>query len=74
MKQPTDVEISKLARIAQISQIGIEMAIPAGLGVGIDYWLGTMPWFTILGAILGPILGFIHLLALLRPRPSNNKS
>ena len=57
---------SSYARIAQISQVGMEMAIPAGVGVGLDYWLSSFPWCTIIGALLGPILGFIHLMAILR--------
>ena len=56
-----------MAKVAQISQIGMEMAVPVGIGVGLDFWLKTMPWFTILGAILGPTLGFLHLLSLINP-------
>lgn len=56
-----------MSKVAQISQIGMEMAVPVGLGVGLDFWLKTMPWFTIIGTILGPTLGFIHLLALINP-------
>ena len=60
-----------MAKVAQISQIGIEMAVPVGIGIGIDFWLKTLPWLTILGAIVGPTLGFIHLLSLIKPQ---NKS
>ena len=56
-----------MAKVAQISQIGMEMAVPVGLGIGVDYWLKTLPWFTIVGAILGPIVGFVHLLSIIRP-------
>lgn len=67
MPDMTPQESRKLARLFQISQIGMEMAVPVGIGVGLDYWLGTLPWFTIGGALLGPTLGFIHLMALLNP-------
>lgn len=73
MKQPSEKEMTALARIGQISQIGIEMAIPAGVGVALDYWLSTLPWFTIIGALIGPVLGFIHLLSILRPSPTTDK-
>ena len=73
MPPPTPKDFRLMAKVAQISQIGMEMAVPVGLGVGVDFWLKTMPWFTIIGAILGPTLGFIHLLALIRP-PSGNES
>jgi F0F1-type ATP synthase assembly protein I len=66
---PTDAELNRLRRYAEISQIGLEMAVPIGLGFGVDYWLGTLPWFTIVGALLGPVLGFVHLLSILR-RPA----
>lgn len=73
MTQPSKEEISRLTRYYQLSQIGMEMAVPVGVGVGLDYWLGTMPWCTIIGALLGPTLGFIHLMSLLKP-PQDSSS
>jgi F0F1-type ATP synthase assembly protein I len=50
------------------------MAIPVGLGFALDYFLNTLPWFTVIGAILGPVLGFWHLLVILRtPLPDDEK-
>ncbi|HMO35781.1 MAG TPA: AtpZ/AtpI family protein [Gemmatales bacterium] len=60
-------------RIYQISQIGMEMTVPVGLGVALDYWLGTMPICTVIGAILGPTLGFIHLLGILHQPADDSK-
>ncbi len=71
MASPKDKEFRLMAKVAQISQIGMEMAVPVGLGIGVDYWLKTLPWFTIVGAILGPTLGFIHLLSLIRPEKND---
>ena len=71
MPPPTDKDFRLMAKVAQISQIGMEMAVPVGIGVGLDFWLKTMPWFTIIGAILGPTLGFIHLLSLIKPQNKN---
>jgi len=67
MPPTTDKDYRLMAKVAQISQIGLEMAVPVGVGIGVDFWLNTLPWFTIVGAILGPTLGFIHLLTLIRP-------
>lgn len=74
MTQPSKEEISRLTRYYQLSQIGMEMAVPVGVGVGLDYWLGTMPWCTIIGALLGPTLGFIHLMSLLNLPADSNSS
>ncbi len=73
MPPTSDKDYRLMAKVAQISQIGLEMAVPVGVGIGVDFWLNTLPWFTIIGAILGPTLGFIHLLALIRPS-SDKKS
>ena len=73
MPRPDDKDYRLMAKVAQISQIGLEMAVPVGVGIGVDFWLNTLPWFTIIGAILGPTLGFIHLLAVIRPS-SDKKS
>lgn len=64
---------SRLARMYQISQVGTEMAIPVGVGLALDYFLGTMPWFTVIGAILGPVLGFWHLLTIIKTLPEDEK-
>lgn len=34
-------------------QIALTMAFYVGVGVGLDLWLGTLPWLTILGALAG---------------------
>jgi len=40
------------------------MAVPPGLGVYLDSQFGTTPWLTILGAVLGLVLGLWHLVRL----------
>lgn len=74
MEKPPQTDQRNAIRILQISQIGMEMAIPVGIGAGLDYWLKTMPICTIIGALLGPVLGFIHLMSLLRPTGDSDKS
>jgi hypothetical protein len=38
---------------ARVTTIGLEFAIPAMLGFGLDRWLKTSPWITVIGAFLG---------------------
>ncbi len=51
---------------ARYSQLGLEMVSPIVLGLLIDYGLDTMPWGTIVGAVLGLVVGFMRLLHLQR--------
>ncbi len=46
-------------------QIGLEMAAPIGLGFFLDLRLGTVPWLTVAGAVVGLVGGLAHLIALL---------
>jgi F0F1-type ATP synthase assembly protein I len=62
---------SQLAFYAELSQIGIEMAAPIGIGAWLDSYLGWSPWLVITGAIVGFAGGMLHLLSLVnRPPPS----
>ncbi|HEY1380550.1 MAG TPA: AtpZ/AtpI family protein [Gemmataceae bacterium] len=58
-----------MARLMTISQVGLEMAAPIGLGAALDYWLGTKAVFMIVGAVLGFVGGVYHLVVLNRPGP-----
>jgi F0F1-type ATP synthase assembly protein I len=57
---------SGLAYVMALSQVGLEMVVPIGLGVGLDLWIGTVPWFMILGVVLGLVGGLVHMMAILR--------
>jgi len=48
----------------RITSIGLEFALPAVLGFGLDRWLGTSPWLTLTGAFLGMAAGMLHVLRL----------
>ena len=48
--------------VTQITTIGLEMAIPAGLGYWADTRWGTEPWLVSVGAIVGFAVGMRHLL------------
>ena len=47
--------------------IGLGMQIALGLvffmavGYGLDRWLGTLPWFTLAGSLVGMVAIFIYL-------------
>jgi F0F1-type ATP synthase assembly protein I len=58
-----------LPRLLAFSQIGLEMAAPALLGLFLDHWLKTSPWFVIVGALLGLVGGLTHLVMLTAPNP-----
>ncbi|WP_210420505.1 AtpZ/AtpI family protein [Aquisphaera giovannonii] len=48
----------------RVTTIGMEFALPALLGFGVDRWLGTTPWVAMAGAIAGVAIGMTHVLRL----------
>ena len=65
---------SKLAQYAALSQVGLEMVAPIGLGLLLDYWLAWGPWGVIGGAILGLVGGMAHLVAILKTKSSRESA
>jgi F0F1-type ATP synthase assembly protein I len=49
---------------SRVTSIGLEFVVPALLGYGLDRWLGTKPWFAVLGALLGLAMGMFHVFRL----------
>jgi F0F1-type ATP synthase assembly protein I len=49
---------------ARITTIGLEFALPALLGLGLDRWWKTTPWLTLVGAFLGLAIGMMQVLRL----------
>jgi F0F1-type ATP synthase assembly protein I len=45
---------------SRVTTIGLEFALPAAAGYGLDSWLGTMPAATVCGVILGFLVGMLH--------------
>jgi len=54
-----------LGKVITYSSIGIQVGLTVGVGViagvYLDRWLGTGPWLTILGLVVGVISGFTRL-------------
>ena len=61
--QPTPRQLGYYFAMAQV---GLEMAVPIGLGWLMDHWLEWFPALTIVGAILGLVGGLYHLIVLQR--------
>jgi ATP synthase protein I len=45
---------------SRITTIGLEFALPPMAGFGVDRWLGTAPVGTIVGSVLGFVVGMLH--------------
>ncbi len=63
----------ELRRYFALSQIGMEMVVPIGLGLALDYGFGWGPWGAVVGAIIGFVGGMAHLIVLVN-RPKDNDS
>ena len=50
--------------VAQITTIGFELVIPVVVGYYLDERWDSGPWLTIVGALLGSVVAFTHLLQL----------
>ena len=61
-----DNQVSLWRQLAGLSSLGITLAasiaIGAGIGIVLDRWLQTSPWFTILFFLFGVAAGFWNLL------------
>jgi F0F1-type ATP synthase assembly protein I len=66
----------ELGRLFAIGQVGMEMVVPIGLGVAVDYWRDWTPWATVCGAVIGFTFGLIHLVRLMnqQDRDETNKT
>ena len=61
----SDDEPSVLRQLARLSTIGISLvaatAIGLLIGYGLDWWLGTRPWLTMVFTLFGIVAGFLNL-------------
>jgi ATP synthase protein I len=60
-----DNQVSLWRQLAGLSSVGITfaaaIAIGATIGIGLDRWLETSPWFTIIFFVFGVAAGFANL-------------
>jgi F0F1-type ATP synthase assembly protein I len=54
-----------LARLYALGQVGLEMVVPIGFGLLIDWYFQVSPWGVVVGAVLGFVGGFAHLIKIL---------
>ncbi|MFN4259800.1 MAG: hypothetical protein ACK4RK_10915 [Gemmataceae bacterium] len=47
-----------------LAQVGLEMVVPVGIGIALDYYLSWTPWGVVVGAVLGLVVGIVHLIAI----------
>jgi F0F1-type ATP synthase assembly protein I len=53
-----------LGRYVALGQVGLEMVVPIGIGLAVDYYAGVGPWGVIVGTIVGFAGGLFHLVHL----------
>jgi len=60
-----DDEPSLFKQLARLSTIGVTLvaatAIGLAIGYGLDGWIGTSPWLTLVFTLFGIAAGFINL-------------
>ena len=58
-------ETSTWKALGELSSIGMTLVAATVIGLGAGYyadrWLGTKPWLTVIGLILGIAAGFVNL-------------
>lgn len=57
-----------------LSQVGLEMVAPIGLGYLLDRWLERLPALTIAGVLVGLVGGIAHLFFLLRQAEKDDRN
>jgi len=60
-----------VSRLMTIGQVGTEMVVPIGVGFLLDHYLfHSAPLCMVVGAILGLVIGIVHLVKLNQPKRS----
>lgn len=54
-----------------LSQVGLEMVVPVGIGLALDHYLAWTPWGVVVGAVLGLVVGLTHLVTLVNQKDQN---
>lgn len=75
MNEPSDDRpalVLAMEWASRITTISLEMVVPALGGYWLDATWGTRPWLTMVGAALGPAIGFWHLIRLTSSPPTSS--
>jgi len=61
-----DQEVNRKSGIAYAAALSLFFSVASMCGVGwlLDRWLGTKPWLTVAGIVLGSIAGFYQFIRL----------
>ena len=57
-----------------LAAVGLEMVVPIGVGMVLDYYLNWKPWGAAGGVVLGLVGGLYHLIALSNRQNGTNSS
>jgi len=71
---PGNPDPKELGFYFSLAQVGLEMVVPIGLGLALDYYLGWGPWAAVTGAVLGLVGGLAHLVTLLNRREESESA
>lgn len=63
----------QMGRLFAMAQVGLEMVGALGIGLAIDYFVGTSPWGVIVGTLLGFVGGMFHLITLAQEQAKDTK-
>jgi hypothetical protein len=55
-----------MAWASRVTTLGLEFSLPALGGHWLDTRLGTRPWLTLVGSVIGFAVGMMHLLRIAR--------
>jgi len=55
-----------MKRYMALSQVGLEMVAPIGVGLALDYAFHWLPWATVVCSCVGFVGGMVHLIMLAR--------
>ena len=58
------VNMNDQGKYFALAQCGFEMVAPMILGIYLDKWLNTTPWFTLGSIVLGFVGGIAHMVIL----------
>jgi F0F1-type ATP synthase assembly protein I len=71
-KDPLDAR--ELGYYFSLAQGGVEMVVPLGIGLYLDYLFQWSPWGLIIGTVLGFVGGLFHLVAMVQRHDAKGRN